>query len=213
MGKSMNNTLNQFITKVKDGIARPAQFAVSITPPYGLRKMFNSNIEDVMILCDSTMLPGIGFGSNDLRTTGETFKMPFEKMYTDIMLNFYVDKDMYVKLLFDNWIELIQTTDNRIYQWPDNYKTIIEIYTFDKANSKRYRVKLMEAYPLQIHPIGLSYSNVDIMRLQTAITYRSYEIELLTSKSSFKLIPFDFFGGGYHPSTRDYDDYWGNIFI
>lgn len=204
------NNLQNFVAKLKDGIARPSQFTVAISPPSGLSDFFLDNINDLMLFCDGTALPGIEFMTQDIRITGEVFKAPFEKKYGEIGFNFYVDRNMKIKLFFDRWIELVQSTDNRIYTWPEDYRTVVDIYTFDKNGEVRYRVKLNDAYPIAILPILLNYDSQGIMRMQTIFAYRTYEVEMVTQSTSLKIIPFNFNSGS---SGGGIDEYFGNIFI
>ena len=52
---------------------------------------------------------------------GEFREVPYEKLYEPINMTFYVDNDMQVKKLFDEWMSLISDPSTRTYNYYNNY--------------------------------------------------------------------------------------------
>lgn len=169
-------TLKNFIAEVSNGIARNAHFAVQINMPRVLtnQPLLNTNIQKILMFCEGTTLPGINLSTMPIRSFGESREVPYEKMYTPISMNFIVDYNLIVKVFFDMWLDKIQGTNTRLYEYPANYSTTIDIYVYDVQNTKRYVVRLYDAYPKTIHANNLDYQNRDAMRLNVDFTYKYY---------------------------------------
>lgn len=162
---------------LSDGISKTNRFYVELYPP----RLINNNIEPftsklkmIRMMCDTAQLPGVNLSTTPMRTFGESVEVPYEKLFDQVSLTFYVDKQMYVKKLFDSWIESIQGLD-RIINYPADYKADMTIYVFDTQENSYYNVKLYEAFPKTIGAISLDYSARDIMKLNVTFSYRYYE--------------------------------------
>lgn len=175
-----NAPLNDFISKVKqDGLARNNRFIVGIfaNPNSRIMNLGENNwMRDALLLCDQVQIPGTNFNTADMRTFGEIRKTPYERLYDDVNISFYVDTQMTVKLLFDNWMTYIQDPGTRNFNYYDDYVSDIVIEVQDTKNQSRYGIKLFEAYPKSIGAIQLDHSNKDIMKLSVNFAYKYYHI-------------------------------------
>lgn len=176
--------LDTFISNVKSGLARTNHFFVelSLPPKLVVTDPTKSNLNKVLLFCDQAQLPGLSYGTNQVRTYGEFREVPYEKLYEPITLSFYVDKNMYVKNLFEEWINLIQDRKTRDFEFPVNYLKDIDIYVLDTDDDKKYKVTLKNAYPKAVGAVQLDYAAKDIMKLQVTISYKYYETELYGAK-------------------------------
>ena len=193
--------LNTFISKVKqDGLARNNRFVVGIfASPDSKIMNFGDNgwMRDAILLCDQVQLPGTNFNTSDMRTFGETRKAPYERLYEDVNMSFYVDTSMKVKLLFDNWMTYIQDPGTRNFNYYDEYTSDIVIEVQDLKNQSRYAVKLFEAYPKSIGAIQLDNANKDIMKLSVNFAYKYYHIgaqEFENNDYAGGFTPYNFLG-------------------
>ena len=166
-----NSPLNDFISKVKSqGLARTNRYTVLFTG------FTSGRSRDAMLLCDQVQLPGTNFNTADIRTFGETRKTPYERLYEDINMSFYVDTDMRVKELFDDWMTWIQDPTTRNFEYYDDYTCDIIIEVQDLKNQSRYGIKLFEAYPKSIGAIQLDYAAKDVMKMSVNFAYKYYLI-------------------------------------
>lgn len=166
--------LNEFIAGVRSGMAKNAHFEVELNLPPALTNLepLKSNMRKVLLFCDQAPLPGYSFGSNQVRSYGEFREVPYEKLYEQVQLSFYVDADMHVKALFDRWAELIQSPVTRDFSYYNNYTTDqIRIFVKDTLDNARYMCVLNKAYPKIIAPIQMDYASKDVMKLQVTFTY------------------------------------------
>ena len=165
--------LNDFITQVKSqGLARTNRYAVYFNLPWEP----DSALRETLLFCDQVQLPGTNFNTNETRTFGEIRKAPYERLYEDINMSFYVDKEMKNKVMFDYWLNQIQDPWTRNFNYYNDYVTDIVIEVQDLKDRSRYGVKLFEAYPKSIGAIQLDYAGKDIMKLSVNFAYKYYHI-------------------------------------
>ena len=204
-----NSPLNDFISNVKhNGLARNNRFIVGIFagPDSQVINLGTDGVmRDALLMCDQVQLPGTNFNTSDMRTYGEVRKAPYERLYEDINMSFYVDTAMTVKILFDNWMTYIQNPGTRNFNYYDEYTADIVIEVQDIKNQSRYAIKLFEAYPKSIGAIQLDHANKDIMKLSVNFAYKYYQIgsqEISSTDVDGGFSPYNFLGdspSSYNP--------------
>ena len=163
-------TLNNFIAEVRNGMAKANHFSTIIALPFTISAEAQNK---VLLFCDQSQLPGISFGSNQVRSYGEFKEVPYEKIYEPITLSFYVDAKMTVKSIFDKWTDLIQDTTSRDFNWPNEYiAPTIDIIVENSEGRDAYIVTLYNCYPKSVGAIQLDYAAKDVMKLSVGITYQ-----------------------------------------
>lgn len=167
--------LNDFVAGIKSGVAKQTHFTVQLTLPESLANLggIKENMAKIILFCDQAQLPGLSFSTSQVRSYGEFKEVPYEKLYEPLNLSFYVDKDLYVKKLFDEWVGLIQDPTTRDYAYPKKYLTNkIDIIVQDIQNNNRYSVSLFNVYPKAVAPIQLDYAAKDVMKMQVTLSYQ-----------------------------------------
>jgi hypothetical protein len=165
--------LQDFISQVKvAGMARNNRYTVELTPPLGIGNFTNPVKERILLFCDQVQVPGVNFSTIQNRTFGEFREVPYEKIYGDIQMSFFVDTDMNVKKLFDDWIGLIQNKQTRTFEYYNNYTVQMKINVEDLNDQTRYVVTAYECYPKSIGPIQLDYASKDVMKLQVNMMFK-----------------------------------------
>lgn len=174
-------TLNEFISNVGSGLALTSHYQVIIPKPDGLvfQNIFGSSTlfsqNKLALFCEQASLPGLNISTIPTRTFGETVETPYEKIYHPINLSFYIDIKFQVKALFDAWMNIIQSGISRIHNYPQNYKTDIDIIVYDRNDKKRYVTTLYQAFPKSINDIQLSYTETEVMKLPVEFSYKYYK--------------------------------------
>jgi hypothetical protein len=170
------STLNEFIASVKtEGMMQTNRFSVDFALPLVLRSSknpFPGDLEKVLLHCDAVTLPGMSISTQQARTYGEFREMPYERLFENITLSFYIDNTMDAKALFDIWIHSIQDPVTRQFNYYKEYITDMTIYVEDKEDEERYNVKLFECYPKSITSIQMDYSAKEVMKIQVSLNYR-----------------------------------------
>lgn len=172
---SKNGNLNNFIATVKnEGLMRTSRYAVTITPPKDLTSL-GTNIRKIMMFCSDVSLPAINLSTVPIRQYGEAREVPYEKMYDNISMTFYVDNNMEVKLFFDRWMDIIQNPYTRTFNYYNNYTTTMDIDVEDLKDRKRYNVQALECYPKSVGAIQMGYDNKEIMKLTVSMNYKYWK--------------------------------------
>ena len=206
-----NSPLNDFISVVKQGgLARTNRYTVLFTG------FTTQRSRDVMLLCDQVQLPGTNFNTSDMRTFGETRKAPYERLYEDINMSFYIDTDMQVKSFFDDWMTWIQDPMTRNFNYYEDYTCDIIIEVQDLKNNSRYGIKLFEAYPKSIGAIQLDYAAKDIMKMSVNFAYKyyligQYEPTVNTDYNDNGFSPYNFMGDSPSAYTPVFNETAGAI--
>lgn len=206
----MSTKLNEFIAQVKNyGMARNNRFSVIMNPPATIERF--SGLRQILLYCDQVQLPGLNLATVQNRSYGEFREVPYEKLYGDIQMSFYVDTNLYVKTFFDDWMASIQNPYTRTFEYYNRYITDMEIRVEDLQNSSVYVVTAYECYPKTVSPIQMDYANKDIMKLQVTMQYKYWRSEsnnvALTDQTVQRneLVPETYYNN-FNQFQRDWDN-------
>lgn len=177
-------SLEKFKADIREkGLAKTNRFMVELNAARILSattEPYRSNLEMIRLMCDTAQLPGVSFGTAQVRSYGESREIPYEKLFEPVNLTFYVDRTMMVKRLFDDWMLTVQGSD-RNYNYPIDYMADeINIFVYDTTNKETYKVSLKKAYPKTVGAIQLDYSAREVMKLNVSIQYEYFEITATT---------------------------------
>ena len=182
--------LKDFISQVKKGsIARNNRYAVIFTPP---ARVNPGALQKVLLFCDQIQLPGVNYSTTQNRTFGEFRETPYEKLYDNLTMSFYVDNDMKVKGLFDDWIGSIQDPITRKFSYYNDYISNMTIEIQDLQNKTRYEMTLWECYPKNISSIQLDYANKDFMKMTVSMQYKYWTSTTISPLADGQKIPTNF---------------------
>lgn len=182
--------LNEFISKVKNtGLAKTNRYRVTIATPSLMTGFMNSG-RLITLFCESTSLPGQVIATTEQRIMGETREFPYIKQYDNITLSFYIDNNFEVKGFFDNWLNSVSNTQNKITSYYKDYiapTVLIEVLPMDSEVST-YSITLHEAYPKGISAIQLSADSRDIAKIGVSLNYKYYTTSHVASTKSMSSI-------------------------
>lgn len=179
--------INQFVSEIKTGgLARTNRFAVLFSPPTG---MDTGGLQKLLLFCDTIQLPGINYSTTQNRTFGEFREVPYEKLYDNISMSFYIDTDMKIKALFDDWMSLISNPQTRTYSYYKDYITDIKIEVQDINDKTRYELTLKECYPKNMNSISLDHSSKENMKLTVNMQYKYWTATPVTTLASGETVP------------------------
>jgi len=178
--------IQNFVAQVKtSGIARTNRYAVNIAKVPGWS---NTSTQNILLFCDQAQLPGVNYSTVQNRVFGEFREVPYEKLYDSLTLSFYVDTDMKVKEMFDDWMNAISNPNTRTYGYYNDYTTQIDIEVQDINDKKRYQLTLSECYPKNIGTIQLDYASKDIMKLTVQMQYKNWTATPVTQLPNDQVI-------------------------
>lgn len=175
----------------------------------GLDRRFLS--EDLGLYCTDAVLPGSSFA--DLETVGDrqgiTERNPYNRIYDDLNLVFYIDKDYNVLKFFEAWIQFINPlysstsglANNQVMKmnYPDDYKCEIVISKFNKnlrsgsleiggfnngtvdSVTEQISYRCFRAWPLSVGAVPVSYQGINLLRCSVVFRYDRYIMSNVTA--------------------------------
>lgn len=179
----------QRMTSRGGGVSKPSKFLIQIIPPsFGngtaSRIQFPEDmrrINDLTFQCETAELPGRTIATSDILIAGPSIKLPYTNVYNDITLTFICTNDMYEKRIFDDWLNVISNREQNTLSYREDYATTIGIFQYDEGGDKRpwpaltYGAKLIDAFPISINQLNLTWSDDNINRLSVTFAYTQYE--------------------------------------
>lgn len=174
-------SLTEFISQVKtQGLARANRFSVFIPFPI----VSNVDARSVLIMCDQVSLPGVNLTTVQQKFWGEVRDFPTEAVFENVTFSFYVDTNMGVKTMFEEWLATIRNPRTRAFNYYANYVTNIEInvHPINSDDDVVHQVTLYEAYPQTLNAVQLDYGSKEVMKYTVSMNYKWYE----TTQTTFQ---------------------------
>jgi len=145
-----------------------------------------SDPRDISVLCKSTSFPSRNLNTAEFAAQRESKKYVTGKSDGDVNMVFYVTNDMYMKTMFDNWMDHIFNTKSfraNYKKGKNGYSTDVTIQQVNKQGNPVYGVRLVNAYPTQMGELTLDNSASDgIHELSVGWSYDYYvQEDALTS--------------------------------
>jgi hypothetical protein len=221
MAEELNRfSVDTFVSKfLQVGLIQGSNFYVKFTPPV-------DGFSDVAMLCSATNLPGRRIATSEQRPYGygQVIKMPYDVLYDEIELTFYIDARNAAALqLFDKWLSKVINTGK---EFPNNKHRVaykddytckdLKIYVMnqmvgtenaadaDSSNESNsmavIECELVEAYPIQMgFPVSLDWGNGDeFLRINVSFAYR-------TTEYRFGQLSLEAVDGKYYNTRSPYD--------
>jgi hypothetical protein len=155
--------------------------------------------ESAGLLCYNASLPTTNLASNSIsgNFTGIQEKIAHTRMYDEISLDFYVDKNYKMIKFLECWMEFI-SSGSSIHddpnndhsttpispnvgnyfirmQYPEYYKAnAVKIIKFDRDYQKEIEYNFRGLYPRNISSIPVSYMNSDSLKVSASFSYDRY---------------------------------------
>lgn len=168
----------------------------------------NQSGEIFSLLCTEAALPGATMNTHDINDdyTGVTEKIAYRRMYDDRAdFTFYVNHHDYsdlslpdysIIMFFESWLSYISNEQiatglenknfNYRFRFPDGnsdgkggYRTTVYINKFERDYSGSYlQYRLIDAYPLAINSMPVSYDSSQILKCTVSFTFTRYIAKL-----------------------------------
>ena len=183
------------IGEITSALLRPSltsKFSVSISNPSVLDNFFNGvSKEEFHMSCSEASLPGVSLTTQEITGDrhGVTERNAYRRMYDDRLdLTFYVEGEKYSQIrYFEKWINFIVGDDTRNVrtgrgyhykvQYPNDYKTIMQVTKFEKDYGLNLKYTFKDAYPIAINSMPLSYGSTDLLKCTVSMTYLRYIVD------------------------------------
>jgi hypothetical protein len=192
------------VSKIKSSLLRPAQtshFECWFNPPPEVRdwivQRVNAGVgkqydaEFISLSCSEASLPGSSLATHEINNdfSGVTERHAYRRLYDDRAdFTFYVDHDYSIITFFENWISYIvneqfaQGLESNQYtyrvNYPNLYRTTIYLNKFERDYNlgKYLRYRFLQAYPLSITSMPVSYDNSQLLKCTVSFSYTRYAV-------------------------------------
>ena len=158
--------------------------------------------ERLNLSCSEASLPGSQLATTEILNDfpGVTERHVYRRQFDDrIDLNFYCDAEQYLPVrFFEAWMNSITNTGDGIekenysyrMKFPSKYKGPLEVTKFEKNIQSKKKVKpltykFVNAFPLAISSMPVTYDSSDLLKCNISFAYSRYYIDKGTSVSEF----------------------------
>jgi hypothetical protein len=182
----MAGSIAAFKASFSTELARPSRFDVFIPRPTGLvippndpdPKQDSKIQEDYRSLCfrcESADLPGRALATTTQKIYGPEEKFPYQTTYNDINITFICSDGMKEKLIFDQWLNLVNPRDSYNFNYKALYTSDIRIVQYDVGNFISYQVDLLKAFPIGVNDLQLDWSSDGYHKLTVTFSYKEWK--------------------------------------
>ena len=153
--------------------------------------------ETVGLLCSSASLPGSSLGTADISGNymGVVEKMAHTRLFTQIELEFYVDKEYKTIKFLEHWMEFIGNGSGESplregyyfrMRYPDEYKTnYTKIIKFDKDYDNSIEYTFIGMFPIALNSIPVNYGTSEVLKVSATFNFDRYVAGKVDSFSAF----------------------------
>ena len=177
----------------KGGPARTAHYLVRITQPSGLVGSSTINVDDLTFFCDSAQLPGVSFGTDNIKHSGYGVQeaRPYEVLFEPFSTTFIGDSQGRILQYFHDWVKYINNfpiessggiggTSNRrnTFSYPVDYYTRVQVLTYDNTGEQIKQYTLENAYPVTVGTVDVNWNNMDgLVSIPITFQYHSWTVD------------------------------------
>lgn len=155
-----------------------------------INRQVNYDEELTTLSCSSASLPGSTLFTHEVSNdfTGVTEKMAYRRSFDDRLdLTFYVDSNYNMIKFFEYWMQYIVNeqkpgSDTPYYSYkvnyPEEYRGTLIVDKFDRdySTEKSIRYTFIDAYPINISSMPISYERSNVLTCTVGFTYSRYII-------------------------------------
>lgn len=172
----MAASISNFYSSFKRDLSRPSRYDVLIPIPAIMAPMYLPTARNLNLRCESAQLPGRAFATTERKFgSSPVQKIPYQPVYVDVSMTFIVGGDMKERLLFDQWMEIINPSSTYNFNYRSDYVSDIGIIQYDLQNNITYRSVLIDAYPLEVNQLDLDWANDGYHRLNVVFAYTKWQ--------------------------------------
>ncbi len=151
--------------------------------------------DELGLLCCSASLPGSSLATAEIKGNhmGVTEKHSHQRLFMDLVLEFYVDNDYRSLKFLEHWIEFTagasQNNDLQSgyafrMEYPDFYKTdYTKIVKFERDYDRYIEYTFIGLFPRSLNDVRVSYEGSQLLKATATFTFDRYVSGETTSKA------------------------------
>lgn len=179
---SANNKMNSFRSQIANiGVARTNLFDVQITAPKMLLPNKSQAAPMISFFAEGASLPGRTIQTQEFQrfTYGPNEKVPYSMQYGDYTIQFIGDGRGIIYSYFYDWMQGIVKGDalttryDNSYEvgFREDYSSTIRVRTYNEQSDTVLESLLMEAFPIQVPDVNLSWGDSSMMQFSVTFAY------------------------------------------
>jgi hypothetical protein len=162
-------TIMDFKATMSKGFARPNLFKVEIS------KIKADKQPLYQMSCFQAQIPGHNIATTDKDIGFRS--IAYQKIFSDVILGFYVDADLNQLKFWQDWIDTIINKRTNHHNYYNKYVGTVKVTQQNRSGVDVATWTLHDAYPKQVDPIQLDYGTNDaVMTCNATITYRYFDV-------------------------------------
>ncbi len=162
-------TIMDFKATMSKGFARPNLFKVEIS------KIKADKQPLYQMSCFQAQIPGHNIATTDKDIGFRS--IAYQKIFSDVILGFYVDADLNQLRFWQDWIDTIINKRTNHHNYYNKYVGTVKVTQQNRSGVDVATWTLHDAYPKQVDPIQLDYGTNDaVMTCNATITYRYFDV-------------------------------------
>ena len=153
--------IEDFKSKLTGGGARPNLFRVTLAWP----NSSSLDHERASFLIKGAALPASIIGTIEVPFRGRKLKIAGDRTFESWTITVINDNNMVIRTAFENWMNLINAHSANVSAYVGNqslgYMAQMQVQQLDRAENVLKEYTFIDAYPINIQAIELSYDTTD----------------------------------------------------
>jgi hypothetical protein len=153
--------IEDFKSKLTGGGARPNLFRVTLAWPGAS----SNDQEKASFLIKGAALPSSVIGTIPLKFRGRELKIAGDRTFETWSITVINDNNMTIRTAFENWMNLINAHSANVSAYVGaqslGYMAQMQVQQLDRAENVLKEYTFIDAYPINIQAIELSYDTTD----------------------------------------------------
>lgn len=165
--KSITNIITNGLGGAFDAAWAARYYAMFLVNPVTI-------MENLEIMCDTCSLPGASFDATTRKTYGPHSMIPFDQNFDSMNFTFLCGAHMKERYFFDIWQYAIKDPLTNNFNYPIEYMTQVIIRQFDTSDNFQYGVRLVDAWPISVNAIDMSYGDQGTCRVNVTLSFKRW---------------------------------------
>jgi hypothetical protein len=194
-------SINEFVSSIGQGnVSKITNFSVLVTPPKGMQTATNQ-ARQITMRCDAMVEPGrnVLAAESDYHY-GPLIKKAYGSSFSDCAASIILSDDYREKIFFEQWQDIVVgnyrtlgtnltstniATDMFDCGYFEDYKGGVSITRYDELGNATYQLDLVDAWPIIVGDINLSWSEGDqIAKMGVTFSYSYYKDQVLNATTA-----------------------------
>ena len=160
--------IEKFKSKFGDG-AKASLFYFQPQWPTGVETSLSP--EDTIYLVKTATIPNTALDEGTLGWQGFDYKYATKHTYSDLAVTFNVDLEAKVRMLFENWSNLIHNPETNVWSVTSDYMMTQKLQMVGYEGQTILEFTMHHAWPKEIGTIAMDYTTNEVISFDVTFSY------------------------------------------